>query len=309
MGSSTAMVYHNAAMPICMARITELMPWYMGLDSSGGQYMGMGSLWYDRMIELRKADLRAKCRWPLKPKDIGVDGDVAYGDEYMEQMEDVIAARDKEYEQQRLEAKAVFEAPTPGTYFKQDGPVPRVFAPGSLPAYYETRYVRIMELLPKLDVELGKRIGISEAEKALENEIKAMLAEIRLIHEGDCAFQERLDKSQADWQTYFDTDFSLRHPDKAEEGLRGNSAGYADAIVRSEYLRERIEHLKLWYFGYDTSERWSIVMGSEWADCEVAEARAKLLHEGRLPLKPSDISDSIEEGGDPLDELRSFLSE
>jgi hypothetical protein len=87
MGSSTAMVYHNAAIPICMARVRELMPWYMGVDSSGGQWMGIGSLWYDSDIALRKEALQKAGRLPLKPADIGVEEDVAYGDEYLKAMD------------------------------------------------------------------------------------------------------------------------------------------------------------------------------------------------------------------------------
>lgn len=101
-GSSAMMVYHHATMPAVFQRIRELMPWVMGLDSSGGKYLDTGSLSYDYDIAYQKEKLRAFGLWPLRPENIGAS--TAYGDSFMQEVEESIEARTAEWEKSRLEA-------------------------------------------------------------------------------------------------------------------------------------------------------------------------------------------------------------
>lgn len=96
MGSSYPMVYHLAAVSLSMDRICELMQWYMGLDNSEGGYLGMGSLDYNVAIEARKASLRAEGRLPLRASDIGIASEVVYGDECLNEIEELISSPDDE---------------------------------------------------------------------------------------------------------------------------------------------------------------------------------------------------------------------
>jgi hypothetical protein len=88
-GSSTAMVYHGASIPLVLRRVRELMPWLMGEDCSDGMY-GMGSLMSDKEIALRKEALRERGLWPLVPANIGIDP--SYGDGFLTDTADENAA-------------------------------------------------------------------------------------------------------------------------------------------------------------------------------------------------------------------------
>ncbi len=108
-GTSTSTVYHQASIEVSLIRVRELMPWIMGEDSSGGQWIGLGTLCYDDCLALKKETLRARGLWPLKPVNIGIDP--TYGDEYLDAFAAVEAERDAEYRTQEDELPETAEPP------------------------------------------------------------------------------------------------------------------------------------------------------------------------------------------------------
>jgi hypothetical protein len=108
-GTSTATVYHQASIEVSLIRVRELMPWIMGADSSGGQWIGLGTLCYDDTLALKKETLRARGLWPLKPVNIGID--TTYGDEYLDAFEAVEAERDAECRTKEDESPEAEEPP------------------------------------------------------------------------------------------------------------------------------------------------------------------------------------------------------
>jgi len=95
-GSSTPMVCHRMGMKMLFVRLGELLPLYRGGAGASEALLGLSNPRDNNELARRKKELAAAGRWPLKPADIGAD--TAYGDGYLNQMEESLNAQDEESE-------------------------------------------------------------------------------------------------------------------------------------------------------------------------------------------------------------------